>query len=117
MNRAEQRRQQKAQKTKTYTLTDKEITKIKQDAVNEAIVSVNEKIKDIEENAVKQSFLMMLTIPLWILHDKYGFGKKRLSDFMEMVLLQYDWVQDGEISFNDLIDTLERETGVKLIYE
>lgn len=57
----------------------------------------------------------MLCLPMIVLHDKYGWGKKRLSDFMNHVLEQYDSFNKNFITLDDLWNTIEKETGVKMI--
>lgn len=102
MNRAERRRLKRNQESRnaTYTLRNEDVTRIKQDAAQEA---------------VDKAFVLMLGLPMIVLRDKYGWGKKRLSDFMNHVLEQYDSFNKNFISLDDLWNTIEKETGVKLI--
>ena len=80
--------------------SEEDATRIKQDAAQEAI---------------DKAFVLMLSLPMIVLHDKYGWGKKRLSDFMNHVLEQYDSFNKNFITLDDLWNTIEKETGVKLI--
>ena len=79
MGRAEQRRaEREAQKgKKTYTLTQEQIDKIKDDAVKEA--------SDV-------AFLLMLAIPVMVLHDKWWekTAKKRCPVFVDQCLDLFD---------------------------
>ena len=102
MNRAERRRLKRNQESCniTYTLRNEDVTRIKQDAAQEAI---------------DKAFVLMLGLPMIVLHDQYGWGKKRLSDFMDYVLDQYDSFNKDFITLDDLWNTIEKETGVKLI--
>lgn len=102
MNRAERRRLKRNQESRnaTYTLRNEDVTRIKQDAAQEAI---------------DKAFVLMLGLPMIALHDKYGWGKKRLSDFMNHVLEQYDSFNKNFITLDDLRNAIEKETGVKLI--
>lgn len=102
MNRAERRRLKRSQESRnaTYTLRNEDVTRIKQDAAQEAI---------------DKAFVLMLSLPMIVLHDKYGWGKKRLSDFMNHVLEQYDSFNKNFITLDDLWNTIEKDTGVKLI--
>lgn len=84
----------------TYTLRNEDVTRIKHDAAQEAVYT---------------AFTMMLGLPVIVLHDKYEWGKKRLSDFMDYVLEQYDSFNKNFITLDDLWNTIEKETGVKLI--
>lgn len=102
MNRADRRRLKRNQESRnaTYTLRNEDVTRIKQDAAQEAI---------------DKAFVLMLGLPMIVLRDKYGWGKKRLSDFMNHVLEQYDSFNKNFISLDDLWNAIEKETGVKLI--
>ena len=102
MNRAERRRLKRNQESRnaTYTLRNEDVTRIKQDAAQEAI---------------DKAFVLMLGLPMIVLHDKYGWGNKRLSDFIDHVLEQYDSFNKNFIALDDLWNTIEKETGVKLI--
>lgn len=102
MNRAERRRLKRNQEicNATYTLRNEDVTRIKQDAAQEAVYT---------------AFTMMLGLPVIVLHDKYGWGKKRLSDFMDYALELYDSFEKDYVTLDDLWDTIEKETGVKLI--
>lgn len=101
MNRAERRKnkQMSAERPKTYVLTQDQIDKMKQDAVNEA---------------TRKAFLMLLSIPVMVLHDKFGFGKQRLTKFMDYVLLWYASIQQGETPLRELLTVAERECGIRL---
>ena len=102
MNRAERRKLKRSQESgnATYTLRNEDVTRIKQDAAQEAI---------------DKAFALTLGLPMIVLHDQYGWGKKRLSDFMDYVLDQYDSFNKDFITLDDLWNTIEKETGVKLI--
>lgn len=62
MNRAERRRLKRNQEScnATYTLRNEDVTRIKQDAAQEAVYT---------------AFTMMLGLPVIVLHDKYGWAR------------------------------------------
>lgn len=100
MNRAERRRQKSsAPKPKTYVLTEDQIQKMKQDAV---------------DIATRRAFLMFMSIPIMVLHDKFGFGKLRLGRLMDYVLIWYESVQDNETKILELVKIVEKECGIKI---
>lgn len=100
MNRAERRRSAKQQaKQKTYVLTEDQIEKMKRDAVNEA---------------TRKAFLMFLSIPVMVLHDKFGFGKQRLSKLMHYCLVWYEAIQDNDVKLMELVKIAEDECGIKV---
>ena len=100
MNRAERRKQKNATSPKTYVLTEDQINQIKRDAVNEAS---------------RKAFLMFQSIPIMVLHDKFGFGKTRLDRFMEYSMLWFDSVYDNETRLTELVNVARNECGVNII--
>lgn len=57
---------------------------------------------------------MVLYTSLMVLHDKYGFGRKRLGDFTEEVFKLYEAIDQQFVSFEDLAKAIEEETGVQI---
>jgi hypothetical protein len=98
MNRAERRKQKNASQPKTYVLTQDQIDQMKIDAVN---------------IATRRAFLMFMSIPVMVLHDKFGFGIRRLSRFMDYVLIWYESVQNNETKIMELVKVAEEECGIK----
>lgn len=47
-----------------------------------------------------------------VLHDGYGFGKKRITDFLKRLGNTMDCLRDGDVSYDDLLGVLENEIGV-----
>lgn len=73
------------------------------------------KIKDqATDEAAKRAFVQMLGLPLIVLHDKFGYGKQRLERFIDELLKQYEEFDEGRITLDDLLETIETETGVKV---
>jgi Ca2+-binding EF-hand superfamily protein len=99
MNRAERRRRGIKGKEPIINLKSSNISKIKADATTQA---------------VDTAFIMMLSIPLMVLRDKYGFGKKRLEKFSDYALELYDSFDKGYVSLDDLIEVLKEEVGVEV---
>jgi hypothetical protein len=101
MNRKERRKQGKsAPRPKTYVLTEDQIEKIKHDAVDEATY---------------KAFLMFLSIPVMVLHDKFGFGKFRLGKLMDYCLIWYEAVLKDEVRLMELVKIAENECGIKTL--
>lgn len=59
----------------------------------------------------KASNLIVMTV----LHDKFGFGGKRLERFLEYYADLLDSYNRGYVSIDDLNNTLFEETGIKII--
>lgn len=51
------------------------------------------------------------------MHDKYGYGKKRLLTLLDELEKTLEAYEEGYISINDMIQTLKEETGVELVVE
>lgn len=102
MNRAERRKNAVTAKPKTYVLTEDQIQKMKQEAVAEAS---------------RKAFLMFLSIPVMVLHDKFGFRKVRLSRFMDYALVWFESVHNDETRLMDLVKICEVECGIKTLEE
>ncbi len=102
MNRAERRRSAKLdqKKQKSYELTEEQIEQMKIDATKEA---------------TKRAFLMSLSIPVMVLHDKFGFRKVRLSRFMDYALVWFESVYNDETRLMDLVKIAEGECGIQII--
>lgn len=99
MNRSQRRTQGVKTKPKTYTLTDEQIAKIREDERGKCLDT---------------AFILMMAIPVTVMHDKNGWGSKRLERFTDQVLDLYEAFDQGYVTFEDLTNTLEAETGIKL---
>lgn len=95
MNRAERRKAGKTEKPKVYTLTQ-------------------DQIDGMERKAVEKAFKMFMSIPVMVLHDKFGFGNIRLDRFMHYALMWVQSVQDGDTSLTEIMKIAEDESGVKV---
>lgn len=54
-------------------------------------------------------------LALTVLHNKFGFGTKRLERFVDMYQDLLDSYNRGYVSVEDLNVDLEEETGIKVI--
>jgi hypothetical protein len=100
MNRAERRKQKNATPPKTYVLTEDQIAKLKQDAVQEAM---------------RKTFLMFMSIPVMVLHDKFGFGQTRLGRFMDYAVMWYESVYNDEMRLMELVKVAGDECGIHVL--
>ena len=90
----------KKKKTPTYNLTWEQIENIKLKATSEAM---------------DFAFRQMMLLPLMVLRDHYGFGAKRLEDYIDYVADMLDSYNKGYLNLDDIEKTLEEETGIKVI--
>ena len=51
------------------------------------------------------------------LHDKLGFGKVRAQRFMREVNQVFDSINEGYLSLDDVIETVEKELGITIFEE
>lgn len=93
MNRSERRRNRSSNRENTYVLTESQIEEIRREAVRNAAVEI-------------------LAVPCLALHDKFGFGKIRLTRFMDSAMNWYEMAMAGEVSVETMRKTLREETGV-----
>ena len=90
---------QKAQKETVINIKPTDITNIKIQATNEA---------------VDRAFMLMISIPISIMHDKYGWGKVRCERLVEQILDRYEAYNKGFVSLEDLEQCLWDEGGIKI---
>lgn len=110
LNRKQRRQAGITEKPKVYTMTDAQIEKIKADAVREAEPKIKAK-------AVHDAFMLFMSIPVMVLHDKFGFGKIRFDRFIHYVLVWYESVQSGETAIEHIVEIAENVSGIKLLKE
>lgn len=103
MNREQRRKQKVKSKEPTYNLTMVQIENLKKQATDEAVRKV-----------VRFAMAKNFYFSMMVLRDKYGFGKKRLGDFMEYMADLYDSFGDGYLSLEDMEITIFEETGVRI---
>lgn len=56
----------------------------------------------------------LIAIPVLVLHDKWGFGQKRLERFVVQMVEVLDSYEKGLVSMDDLMDVLKDEAGIDL---
>jgi predicted nucleic acid-binding protein len=90
-------RQQRRSKHKTKTVHNHSATP--------PTVNPNQLINKVTQQVVA-SFVVTL-------HDKFGFGKKRLQKLLREVDNQFQCVSFGQVSLDDLIKICKEEIGVE----
>lgn len=81
----------------TYTI--KEIREMKQQAHDEG---------------VRQAMNITTMLPMLVLRDKYGFGKKRMNDYLEHFLETEDAFYKDYITLQDIVNVMQDEIGIDL---
>lgn len=67
------------------------------------------------DKLIESSHKVAMLLTLTILHDKYGFGSKRLGDFAKHYHNLLDSYNKGNVSIDDFNATLYGETGIRVI--
>lgn len=106
MGRKERRKAQRAgiavNQEKAFTLTESQIQQITKDAVL---------------RGTKQGWNVCLLFALMALHDRHGYGRKRLEDVCDSLQGKLELFNEGYVNMQDLVDTLYDETGVTVEIE
>ena len=63
------------------------------------------------ENATNYAILLLLSV----MHDKWGFGKKRLSRILSQLDSLADGISGGYVNLKDLRTMIEDECGIVVI--
>ena len=72
----------------------------------------NKRDADILISAAYRAFLLM---GIMALRDEFGFGTSRLQRFIDKVDDMFDSYNRDYISLKDLTETIENETGIKVL--
>lgn len=71
-----------------------------------------------KRSAVKQAtddiVRTLIAMPVMVLHDKWGFGQKRLERFVEQLVEVLDSYEKGYVTMDDLMQALKEEAGIDL---
>lgn len=104
MNRAERRRQAKTTgfpmaRDPIISMRKSDIDRIKQDAV---------------EEATQTAITLLLSIPIKVMYEQYGWGmKKRLPELAEALIDEYQRFTDGEMTLEEYQEMVYEYCGVK----
>lgn len=92
-------------KTLAQKLEDeRRLKEIVRPAKKDLVPEINEVIESNRKAAMVASAV--------VLHDGYGFGKKRTTEFLKRLGNTMDCLRDGDVSYGDLLEVLENEIGV-----
>ena len=94
MNRAERRRQGKMPKDPMVSMKKSDIARIKKEAAETAII-------------------LLLSIPVKVMQDKFGWGKKRLEALSSFLIDEYQAFSDGEMTLLEYQDMVYEQCGIK----
>ena len=63
------------------------------------------------------SMLVLSGVPLIVLRDLFGFGKKRLKRFSDEFLKQLKCVENGAVTLEELHEIIKKETGMEVKFK
>lgn len=105
------RKQRRAAEKQGKEVKKEPVINIKKSDIRQIAEKATEKaMADVTDIA----FLTVLALPLYVLKVKYGFGKKRLSKFLDEVLYQYECISDDYVTLEDMRQFIKDETGVEV---
>ncbi|MDU1409796.1 hypothetical protein [uncultured Finegoldia sp.] len=107
MNRAQRRKAGIKTKVPTYRFTQEQLHA----EINKGIDKFREEIKD---DVTDKALRVIAYVPLIVLRDKWGFGKKRLEKFLFEFAEQIDCLENQYVSFDDMIAAIKEETGLNV---
>ena len=107
MNRAQRRKAGIKKKVATYRFTQEQL----HDEINKGIDKFREEIRD---DVTDKALRVIAYVPLIVLHDKWGFGKKRLEKFLYEFAEQIDCLENKYVGFDDMIAAIKEETGLNV---
>lgn len=86
---------------------------IKKKGMNPALARMTQIRKD--NMLISAAGKANMIISLMVLHDKFGYGEKRLNKFIDEYYKQLDAYNSGYVeSVNDFTDVLKEECGIEL---
>lgn len=69
----------------------------------------------LRREVINETMVMLLGLPLIVLRDSFGFGRKRLTEFTDEVLKQVKCAENGRVTLKELQDIIYKETGFKIV--
>lgn len=66
--------------------------------------------KESTEEAYKRQF----AVTFRVLRDRFGFGRERLRRMWDLCLEYINDIDEGRLSTKEMLDTLQREDGIKI---
>lgn len=79
--------------------------------------AVTQAVDKATEAAVQESCMRLMACTLRVLHDRYRFGKRRSKEMFDAVLDYIRDLNDGRITLKEMLDTLEFEDQMRLLWE
>ena len=79
-----------------------------------SLYEVNNILMDAQATLAKDTFVILIAVTSMVLHDEFGFGRKRLETFVEQACRKYNDLDSGLYSVEDAKMWFEEYTGMKI---
>lgn len=66
------------------------------------------------KDGTEKALTLMMYMPAMVLHDHYGFGEQRLSDFLDYMFKLNEEFNEDRISLDDMIMCLREECKLEI---
>lgn len=73
---------------------------------------INDVIRKCDKDIIARTQMSCLAACVQVLHDKFGFGKRRLSEYMMYVYDYFDSIYKEYVSFDDIKECIYDELGI-----
>lgn len=67
------------------------------------------------KDSIEKASQLSMAVPIIVLRDEFGFGEKRIDKFIAAYIKLYEAIDEGWLDINDIIKTINEETGVKIV--
>lgn len=91
-------------KTPTYNVTFKDIENYLQKGYEKG-----------RKESIDRASQLSMVVPIMVLRDEFGFGKKRIDKFIAAYIELYNSISEDRLDLKDIIKTINEETGVKIV--
>lgn len=98
------KKKEKKTKTPTYQVTMEQIRGYVQQGYIQG-----------RDEAIKKATDFSMAVPIIVLRDEFGFGAKRLGQFIDATHELYDSIDRKYLNLDDIVKTIKEETGVEII--
>lgn len=80
----------------------------------ETELEIAKHMDDIRAMTYEETFIGFLAVFCLVLHDKFGFGKRRLTVVVSYAVEMFNDIHDKRLTFNDAIEAIYRECRIDL---
>lgn len=109
MNRAERRRNQIQAKSPTYNVNQDKLSQI----IDRELV---ERLTTVKLEAIRYTADSIIASAVVTLSDEFGFGAQRIERFVNKVNEQFECIQSGTVTVEDLAEWCNNKFGLRLTH-